>query len=103
MLTRSTGQVTHTQRRPATKPYCRLQETSCGAASLQADAGVLVLKVSEVLLCNEVQDPHQAGNTHKHPAEGGVVDAEREADAVTVEAVVDLQAAPAGAGTNTRR
>lgn len=58
--------------------------------SLQAHTGVLVLKVSKVLLGNEVQGPDQASNADKHPGQGGVADAQGVADTVAVQAVVDL-------------
>lgn len=73
------------------------------AQRLQANARVLVLEVSKVLLGNEVQGPDQTSNTHKHPGQGGVVDAQREADTVTVEAVVDLQHTPARQQTGAQR
>ena len=58
---------------------------------LEADAAVLVLKVAEVALRRKVERPHEAGDADDDPAEHGLVDAERDAGAVAVEAVLDLQ------------
>lgn len=66
---------------------------------LQADAAVLVLKVAKVALRNEVEDPDGARDAANHPAEHGLVHAKREADAVAIEAVVNLaRAARKGRG-----
>ena len=68
---------------------CFQPESGPREHTLQVQAAVGVLKVTKVLLAVEEDGPDEAGDADDHPAERGVVDAEGQAGAVAVEALVD--------------
>jgi hypothetical protein len=62
------------------------------AGNLQAHAGVLVLEVSEVLLCVEEEHPQEQLHARQHPCQPGIVNAQGQTSTITVQTVVHLQA-----------